>query len=229
MKKKGSLFRRNLSVRVIVLALLLSSGGISLGAVTLKPPRTDAGYIALILLNETPFPGEKGWISERDTQGAMLSILWVLHCRIHYIPPGYRQVHIAAITTDDIIDIITVGGERGQCDGFYRDRAGVPRAVPRVYKRIDYLLKIANDGAPGRFARLMLYAQGLADAYVAGGMKGADRFASLRRIGPVNVTGRAYSWMTDQDRYHPGGSFVRIPNSDSGSLGGNRFFTLKKM
>ncbi len=211
-----------------VLALLLLGGGVAHGAVALKSATTDAGYIARILLNEAPFPGEKGWISEKDTQGAMLSILWVLHGRIHHIPSGYRQVHIAAVTTDDIIDVITVGGEKGQCDGFYRDASGTPRAVPRVHKRIDYLLNIANDGAPGRFARLMLYAQGLADAYVVGGMQGADRFAGLKRIGPVNVTGRAYSWMTDQDCYHPGGGFVRIPNSAEGSLGGNRFFTLKE-
>jgi len=44
----------------------------------------------------------------------------------------------------------------------------------------------------------------------------------------VPVTGRAYSWMTDVDSYHPGGNFVSIPSTDDGSLGGNRFFTLRK-
>ncbi len=219
--------RKSGAVR-IALGLLLMSGGAARAEVALKPVNTDAGYIARILLNEVPFPGEKGWVSERDSHNAMLSILWVLHGRIHHIPNGYRQVHIAAVTTDDIIDVITVGGEKGQCDGFYRDAAGTPRAVPRVHKRIDYLLNIANDGAPGRFARLILYAQGMAYSYTTAGIQGADRFANLNRIGPVNVTGRAYSWMTDQDCYHPGGGFVRIPNSSEGSLGGNRFFTLKE-
>jgi hypothetical protein len=34
--------------------------------------------------------------------------------------------------------------------------------------------------------------------------------------------------MTDVDSYHPGGNFVSIPNADDGSMGGNRFFTLRK-
>jgi hypothetical protein len=43
------------------------------------------------------------------------------------------------------------------------------------------------------------------------------------------VTGRAYSWMTDRGCYNPGGNFVRIPDAEQGSLGGNRFFTLRKL
>jgi hypothetical protein len=35
--------------------------------------------------------------------------------------------------------------------------------------------------------------------------------------------------MTDRDYYSPGGRFVSIPNAQSGSLGGNRFFTLEKV
>jgi hypothetical protein len=51
----------------------------------------------------------------------------------------------------------------------------------------------------------------------------------LKRVGAIEVTGRAYSWMTDVDCYNPGGNFVSIPSSDEGSLGGNRFFTLRKV
>jgi hypothetical protein len=99
--------------------------------------------------------------------------------------------------------------------------------VARIPKRIAYLTKVANTGKPGRFARLMNYAQELTSAYFRGGLKEADLFAGIKRVGNTPVTGRAYSWMTDRSFYHPGGDFVKIPNSDNGSLGGNRFSTLK--
>lgn len=210
-------------------ALLFGTLPVAAQTVKLKPASTDAGYIARILINEAPFPGERGWLSEADTKATMLAILWVLQSRIDHIPAGYRQEQIAAIRTQDIIDVITVGGEKGQCDGFYRDAAGNPKAVSRVHERIDYLSKIANDGKPGKFARLLNYGQGLADAYERGGIEEADRFAALNQVGSIRVTGRAYSWMTDKDYYNPGGNFVKIPDSNEGSLGGNRFFTLKKL
>jgi hypothetical protein len=195
----------------------------------LEPADTVAGYVARLLINETPFPGERGWVSEEDTRAAMLSILWVLHSRLHCVPPGYRQEQIAAVRADDIIDVITAGGEKGQCDGFYRDRSGRFVAVPRVHARIDNLLKLASKGSPGRFARLINYAQGLASAYVQSGINGADRFADLRCVGKVEVTGRAYAWMADRDLYNPGGNFVKIPDDQNGALGANRFFTLRSV
>ena len=67
----------------------------------------------------------------------------------------------------------------------------------------------------------MLYAQGLADAYGKDGIRGADRYAGLTEANRVAVTGRAYSWMTDKDCYAPGGNFVKIPDQNEGSLGGN--------
>ncbi|MCP5488383.1 MAG: hypothetical protein H7A43_07010 [Verrucomicrobia bacterium] len=196
----------------------------------LEPPTSQSGYLARLLINEAPFPGEKGYVSEENTRATMLQILWVLHGRIHYIPDGYRQEHIASIKTSDIFDIITAGGEKGQCDGFYRDAKGNLAAVPRVEERIQYLSNIANSGGkPGKFAGLLNYGQGLAKAYLKGGIQEADRFASLHRVGSTPVTGRAYSWMTDRDCYSPGGNFVKIPNNLDGSLGGNRFFTLKDL
>jgi len=196
--------------------------------VTLNPATSREGYLARLLLNESPFPGERGWVSEEDSKACMLQILHVLDSRLHHIPPGYTQRQIASVQSRDIIDIITVGGERGQCDGFYRDASGHFTAVPRVEKRIRYLLGIANDGPPGRFARLLEYGQGLANAYFRGGIREADRFAALSEVHATPVTGRAYSWMTDKDVYNPGGRFIRIPDQKSGSLGGNRFFTLQK-
>jgi hypothetical protein len=210
----------------LLLPLCMPASGAS--AAALSPASTRAGYIAHLLVNEAPFPGERGWMSETDTKATMLAILWVLQSRIAHIPEGYRQVHIAATSSADIIDVITVGGEKGQCDGFYRADDGTPSAVPRVRKRIAYLTRISNEGQPGRFARLLLYAQGIADAYEREGVPAADRFAGLSVVARIPVTGRAYSWMTDKDCYNPGGNFVRIPDTASGSLGGNRFFTLKQ-
>jgi hypothetical protein len=203
---------------------------IGAGFASLDPPASESGYLARILINETPFPGEKGYVSTDNTESAMLQILFVLDSRIHNIPGGYRQEHIATVRTNDIFDIITAGGVRGQCDGFYREADGSLAAVGRVEERIQYLLNIANSGSkPGKFAALLNFGQALASAYLKGGIAEADAFAGIRRIGAISVTGRAYSWMTDRDCYSPGGNYVKIPNTMSGSLGGNRFFTLKAL
>jgi hypothetical protein len=197
--------------------------------VVLDPSDSRAGYLASLLINEAPFPGERGYCSEADTQESMLAILWVLHSRLSLIPRGYTQKQVAGLRSNDIIDLITGTGGRRQCEGFYRDASGAFVSEARVQERIRYLLKLANSGSkPGRFTALLNYAQGLARAYDKGGMAGADRYAGLKRVGSVAVTGRAYSWMTDVDAYHPGGNFVTIPNANDGALGGNRFFTLRK-
>ena len=190
---------------------------------------TPSGYLARLLINETAFPGERGFLSEADSKGSMLAVLWVLHARIQHIPQGYRQVQIAGVRSSNIIDVITGGGGKRQCEGFYLNVAGKYVTAPRVEERIDNLLSIANKGAkPGRFAGLLNYAQGLSRAYLKDGVEGADRFAGLKRVGRTDVTGRAYSWMTDVGSYHPGGNFVAIPSTQEGSLAGNRFFTLRK-
>ncbi|NCC94553.1 MAG: hypothetical protein EOM10_14975 [Opitutae bacterium] len=192
----------------------------------LEPGTAPAGYLARLLINETPFPGERGYVGEQDTKAAMLSVLWVLHSRIHFIPTGYTQQEIASVRTQSILDVIMAPN---QCEGFHRDAAGQPAFEPRVKARVENLLRIANGGGkPGRFAGLLHFAQGLANAYLAGGIPGADRFAQLEEIDRIPVTGRAYSWMTGQDVYHPGGNFVTIPDARQGLLGGNRFFTLRK-
>jgi hypothetical protein len=190
---------------------------------------TTSGYLARLLINETPFPGERAYESEADTKAAMLEILWVLDSRINNIPQGYTQQQVAGVKSRNIIDVITGTGGRRQCEGFYRSDAGQFVTDARVEERLNYLLKIANSGdKPGRFASLLNYGQGLARAYVKGGMEGADRFADLKRVGSTAVTGHAFSWMTDVNSYHPGGNFVTIPDTDAGSLGGNRFFTLRR-
>lgn len=193
----------------------------------LKPPEDPSGYLARLLINESPFPGERGWVSEENTKATMSSILWVLHSRVRHVPAGYRRYELTATRSPNIFDVITAGGERGQCDGFYRNAAGELTAVPRVEKRITYLKKIGNDGTPGTFARLLNYAQDLAAAYLSGRLLTDDLFAELQQVNGTPVTGRAYSWMTDVDMYAPGGDFVRIPDQSRGSLGGNRFFTLE--
>jgi hypothetical protein len=221
--------RNGISLGILILAAVTLSPRASAAFVELDPPTTVSGYLASLLINEAPFPGENGYVSEENTQGTMLAILWVLNSRIHHIPAGYKQVWVAGVQSSNVIDVIVGTGEKRQCEGFYRDASGRFVSDGRVRDRITYLLNIANSGGkPGRFAKLLNYAQGLARAYVKGGVEGADRYAGLTAVGPVEVTGRAYSWMTDRDYFKPGGSFVSIPNKDDGSLGGNRFFTLRK-
>ncbi len=215
-------------LRLYAGGLLLFAASLSGGNLQLQPKDTDAGYLARLLLNETPFPGEKGWVSEADSKATMSSILWVLNSRIRYIPAGYRQTEIATVKTSNIFDVITAGGVHGQCEGFYRDSSGKLAAVPRVEKRIQYLSKIGDSGPPGKFASLINYAQGLANSYLAQDISTRDLFVDLQLISSTPVTGRAYSWMTDAHHYSPGGDYIRIPDSDRGALGGNRFFTLKK-
>ncbi len=211
--------------------LIVIAAGVSALAewVNLDPAGTPSGYLARLLINETPFPGERGYESQTNTKGAMVQILWVLHSRIHHIPGGYTQQQVAGVKSGDIIDVITGEGDRRQCEGFYRNADGQFVTDRRVEERINYLLKIANSGGkPGRFSELLNFARGLAQAYFEGGIEAADRFAGIALIGRLAVTGRAYSWMTDLDIYHPGGNFVAIPSDLEGTLGGNRFFTLRK-
>jgi hypothetical protein len=189
---------------------------------------TKTGYLAHLLINETPFPGERAYRSEADTQAAMLAVLWVLHSRIRFIPNGYSQQGLASTSSQDIIDVITAGGIKGQVDGFYRDDQGQFMAVERVTQRVNYLVELANQGNPGKVARLLNHAQQLANAYFHMGPDGRDIFAELSKIGPTAVTGRSYSWMTDLHQFTPGGDFIRIPDDQHGALGGNRFFTLKR-
>ena len=196
--------------------------------VELDPPSTKAGYVALLLINEVPFPGERSFVSEEDSKTAMLSVLWVLHCRASAIPPGYTQKQVAAVETRNIIDVMTAGGIKGQVDGFYQGPDGRPVAVPRVHERVAFLTGLANQGQPGKMARLLIHARDLARQYFKAGPAGKDLFADLRKIGPKFVTGHGYAWMTDARGCDPGGAFVSVPDDDQGALGGNRFYTLEK-
>lgn len=195
--------------------------------VELDSPNTEAGYLAYLLINENPFPSEKGYQSIEDSKTGMVQILWVLNDRLRIIPKGYTQFQIANTKTNSIVGVITA---KNQCEGFYLDSEGKPAFAERVQKRINYLLKIANSGGkPGKFAELLNFAKNLSKTYV-NFMKifNPNIFQNIFVINGIKVTGRAYSWMTDKDYYHPGGTFVAIPDSLGGSQGGNRFYTLKQ-
>jgi hypothetical protein len=216
------------SLALVVVGLVLG-GWLARGAnVELDPPSTPAGYVALLLINEVPFPGERGYFSEADSKAAMLSVLWVLHSRVSAIPPGYTQKQVAAVETRSVIEVMTTGGVKGQVDGFYKDSDGRPVAVPRVHQRVAYLMGLANRGQPGRIARLLAHARDLARQFFQAGPANKDLFADLRKVGSTPVTGHGYAWMTDARGCDPGGSFVRVPDADQGELGGNRFYTLEK-
>lgn len=212
------------SVSALVLACALP---LAAAEVTLAPASETAGYLARLLINESPFPGERGYVSEEDSKAAMRALLLVIDARCRKIPAGYTRSEIADTRSTNVIDIITAGGFRGQMDGFYRDARRAPALAPRVTARVNRLLRIAAEGEPGRFSQLLNYAQALASAYLEGVTPSPDRFAGITHIPPKKVTGHAYAWMSDQDCYHPGGDFVRIPDRLSGRLGGNRFFTLE--
>lgn len=196
-------------------------------AVSLPSPQNEIGFIAYLLINEAPFPGERAYVSEADTMQAMDSILNVLVARMVYVPVPYRQRDVAAVTTDNILDVITAGGVRGQVDGFYRDSSGRLMVVSRVTERTDNLVRIANTGQPGRFARLLNHAVSVSSDFSRRSTIPYDPYARLTVVDGIGVTGRAFSWMTDQAYYHPGGNFVRIPDANQGAHGGNRFFSLR--
>jgi len=125
--------------------------------------------------------------------------------------------------------VMAAGGVRGQVDGFYRAADGTPTTTKRVQERAAYLTRIANTGKPGKFADLMSYAIALGKAYFSDGPDGKNLYAQLEWISRTRVTGSAFSWMTDEARFSPGGNYVRIPDSLQGDFGGNRFFTLRKL
>jgi hypothetical protein len=211
---------------VVVGALALSRA--AQAAVSLPAAQSAGGYVCRLLINEVPFPGERGYESEADTKLAMEGLLRVLDARIKHIPPGYTQQQVAAVRSGDVIDVITAGGVKGQFDGFYRDEAGKAVMVARVTKRVDNLVEMAGRGQPGKFARLLEHAASLAQGYTSGALSCRDPHKDVAKVGGVVATGRAYAWMTDEKRYSPGGNFLRIPDDQEGSLGGNRFFTLRK-
>lgn len=214
----------NRAITVIALVAMATTAH----AVSIPSASDPAGYVARLLINEAAFPGERGFVSEADSKAAMLQVLWVLESRARHIPDGYRQREIAMTETADVVAIITGGGTRGQVEGFFRSANGTPVTAPRVEERLQRLLALASRGTPGRFARLLEYGVTLAREHQRGVIGEPDRFEHLADLGGVSVTGRGYSWMTDRDYYHPGGSYVRIPDEKEGSLSGNRFFTLKK-
>src|SRR5688572_3872827 len=93
------------SIWSLVAALVLlanSSAQTASEFVRIDPPNTVSGYLARLIINEVPFPSERAYVSEAETQAAMLQILWVLHGRLRLIPPGYRQEHVAGVRADDI-------------------------------------------------------------------------------------------------------------------------------
>src|SRR5687767_14630135 len=217
--------RRQISISAVIVLLV---AGAAHAAVTLPAADSTDGYVCRLLINEVPFPGERGYTSEANTMLAMDALLRVLDARLKHIPPPYTQQQIAAVRTANVIDILTAGGVKGQFDGFYRDPSGMPVMAPRITQRINNLVEIAGRGQLGKFARLLEHAASLARGYTSGALACRDPHSDVRAVNGVPATGRAYAWMTDEPQYNPGGNFLRIPDDQEGSLGGNRFFTLRK-
>ncbi len=228
----NSFSKKWIMVRVLIMGFMLSCAFFCRAEpyrefVKLCSSSTPDGYLAYLLINEVPFPGEHSYVSVKDSKTGMIQILWVLHCRLFLIPKGYKQQHIANTSTENIIDIITANG---QCEGFFANDEGLPGHDSRVCDRIKYLLKIANRGSkPGKFAELLSYAKSISSSYIKQyRIKEPDIFADIDIINAIKVTGRAYSWMANKDYYRPGGNFIAIPDSKNGAIAGNRFYTLKR-
>ncbi|WP_309386513.1 hypothetical protein [Cerasicoccus frondis] len=216
--------------RILALAACwLWAGHSAIAVVELPPSQSAQGFLARLLINEAPFPGEHGYVSESDSRAAMEAILLTLHARSVALPKPYTRMQVADTNSANILDVITAGGVRGQVDGFYREANGQLAMVPRVHERIQYLTGIAGQGKPGRFARLLNYAVAISNEYFAGELRVVDRFGNLTYVGGTPVTGGSYAWMTNHPKFHPKGYFVKIPDRDYGALGGNRFFTLKRI
>ena len=214
--------------RILMGLMAGAFSGMAAPSVELLPAAEAGGYVARLLINETPFPGERGYVSEEDSKATMRALVLVIDARRNRIPAGYTREEIADTRSTGVLDIITAGGFHGQMDGFYRDGKGRAAMAARVTARVNNLLRIAGEGEPGRFSRLLNYAQTLASDYLDGTAPSPDLFEGITQIPPKKVAGRAYGWMADQDYYHPGGDFVRIPDRLRGRLGGNRFFTLER-
>jgi hypothetical protein len=139
-----------LNMKTILLAVMITAAAAVSEAAPLAQldsASTVSGYLARLLINEVPFPGERGYESETATKEAMVQILWVLHGRIHMIPKGYTQQQVAGVRSESIIDVITGTGDRRQCEGFYKNSAGKFVTDSRVEDRLNYLLKIARNRA----------------------------------------------------------------------------------
>jgi hypothetical protein len=212
----------------VCLCLVATSLGYA-GNVDFPSFSSEAGYLATLLVNETAFPGERGYVSEANSKQAMDNVLLVLDARMRFVPSPYKRIQLAQTSSAKLLDVMTAGGVHGQVEGFYRGTDGAAVVMPRIQKRLGYLFNIGNDGAPGRFARLLNYASRISTDYIASLERPENLYLHLRVVHGTAVTGRAYSWMTDRRYYHSGGNFVRIPNDLNGSLSGNRFFTLKDL
>ncbi len=209
--------------------------------ITGTPPRLDAqttaeqeeeiaiaDYLAALLINEIPFPGEPAFKNADDSKAAMQAILWTLQHRRTSPPKGYTRQQVAATASTNLVDIITAFN---QVEGFYKTATARHTVKPRVKERVAYLRLLARRADTPTIAELFDYAHAVALDYIqSDALPFDDPFLTLTNLPPdaVEVTGSSYGWMTDDPVFHPGGNFVRIPDDCGGALGGNRFFTLRK-
>jgi len=183
-------------------------------------------YLAALLINEVPFPGEPAFKNAADSKAAMEAILWTIHSRRAALPTGYTRRQVAATPSTNLVDILTAAN---QMEGFFKTDDDRHTFAPRVKERVDYLNLLGQRDDTPTITELLGYARTAAHDYVLGNaLPFPNPFASLTNLPPDEVTGSPYGWMTDDPVFHPGGNFIRIPDNAGGSLGGNRFFTLRK-
>jgi hypothetical protein len=164
---------------------------------TAQPPDEPAeiaveDYLAALLINEVPFPGEPAFKSADDSKAAMRAILWTIQCRRAEIPEGYTRQQIAATSSTNLVDIITAFN---QMDGFFKTRTDRHTFAPRVAERITYLRLLGQRDDTPTISELLDFAHSNALHYAAGNpLLHPNPFVALTNLPPdaIEVTGSPY-------------------------------------
>lgn len=180
-------------------------------AITLPDVNTDAGLFSRLLIAESRSPSNPAYKADEVLKG-MKAMKAVVNNRL--LKPSV----FGAPGGKNFLDIVTAPG---QFAGFSKNPQGKLVVDTQVQQRIDDAVAKANSGQPGKFHEFVTNAINVATA------PPDDPFSSLTKIGNIEVKPGAFGWRTEGSSA-PGGFFVKIPAGDSGALGGNQFFAVKK-
>ena len=180
---------------------------------------TDTGLLAHVLMAEA-----RGPASPLYNRGASVRSMWAMRAaylnRYLYLRSG-GPAYTFGTGSANISDIILAPG---QTAGFGRDSNGQIVVNQDILDEINYTLRIANTGPPGRYAQ---HVQDVLTVAIR-----ATSFTSLNypigntgSIGGTQVMPSVYGFRT-QGSTPPGGNFIAIPEAAGGVIGGQQFYTL---
>lgn len=180
-------------------------------AITLPDANTDAGLFSRLLIAESRSPSSPAYKADEVLKG-MKAMKAVVNNRLQkpsvFGAPGGKI----------FLDIVAAPG---QFAGFSKNAQGKLVIATTVQQRIDDAVAKANSGQPGKFHEFVTNALNVAAA------PPDDPFASLTKIGNIEVKPGAFGWRTEGSS-DPGGFFVKIPAANSGAIAGNQFFAVEK-